>query len=103
MRVIWLPQAKKEMRMVAKYIRKEFGSKVKDEFLQEVRKTNRLIGSTPNLGIVEPLLADRPNMYRSYVMNRLNKIIYCIKDDHIEVADFWDVRRDPGTLANQLK
>ena len=48
MRVIWLPQAKKEMRMVA-------------------------------------------------------KLIYCIKDDHIEVADFWDVRRDPGTLANQLK
>ena len=36
-------------------------------------------------------------------MNELNKIIYFIKDDHIEVADFWDVRREPSKLAARVK
>ena len=41
-------------------------------------------------------------MYRSYVMNHLNKIIYWIAENQIEVVDFWDVRRDPMTLKNQI-
>ena len=30
-------------------------------------------------------------------------MIYRILDDCIEISDFWDVRRDPNTLADQLK
>lgn len=48
-------------------------------------------------------MADRADMYRSYIVNRLNKTVYRIVDDHIEIADFWDVRRDPSTLADQVK
>ena len=103
MKVKWVPQAKKEMRLVAKYINKEFGKKAKDDFVQDVRDASRLIGATPNVGQAESLLADRADMYRSYVVNRLNKIVYRIVDDHIEIADFWDVRRDPSTLADQVK
>lgn len=98
-----MPQAKKEMRLVAKYINKEFGKKAKDDFIQDVRDASRLIGATPNVGQAESLLADRADMYRSYIVNRLNKIVYRIVDDHIEIADFWDVRRDPSTLADQVK
>lgn len=108
MKVKWVPQAKKEMRLVAKYINKEFGKKAKDDFIQDdfiqdVRDASRLIGATPNVGQAESLLADRADMYRSYIVNRLNKIVYRIVDDHIEIADFWDVRRDPSTLADQVK
>ena len=103
MKVKWVPQAKKEMRLVAKYIDKEFGKKAKDDFIQDVRDASRLIGATPNVGQAESLLADRADMYRSYIVNRLNKIVYRIVDDHIEIADFWDVRRDPSTLADQVK
>ena len=103
MKVKWVPQAKKEMRLVAKYINKEFGKKAKDDFIQDVRDASRLIGATPNVGQAESLLADRADMYRSYVVNRLNKIVYRIVDDHIEITDFWDVRRDPSTLADQVK
>ena len=56
----------------------------------------------PNIGSVEPLLADRSIMYRSYVVNRLNKIVYFVKEDHIEVADFWDVRREPKKLSERV-
>lgn len=103
MKVKWVPQAKKEMQLVAKYINKEFGKKAKDDFIQDVRDASRLIGATPNVGQAESLLADRADMYRSYIVNRLNKIVYRIVDDHIEIADFWDVRRAPSTLADQVK
>ena len=42
-------------------------------------------------------------MYRSYVMNRLNKIVYHIDGDIIYIVAFWDVRRDPVTLAGEVK
>ena len=35
--------AKQQIRQIAKYIRKEFGKKRRDEFIQEVRQARRLI------------------------------------------------------------
>ena len=103
MKVVWMSLPKRQVREAAKYIYKEFGKKVKDDFMHEVQSTSRLIGRSPNIGMVEPLLTDRTTMYRSFVVNHLNKIVYSIVDDHIEVAAFWDVRRDPDTLASQVK
>ena len=102
MRVIWLPQAKRQLRQTASYIYREFGQKVRSEFMQDVQHANMLLSKNPNIGSVEPLLADRSIMYRSYVVNRLNKIVYFIKEDHIEVADFWDVRREPKKLSERV-
>jgi plasmid stabilization system protein ParE len=102
MRVIWLPQAKSQLRQTASYILKEFGQRVRSEFMQDVQHANMLLSENPNLGSPEPLLADRSIMYRSYVVNRLNKIVYFIKEDHIEVADFWDVRREPKKLSERV-
>lgn len=103
MKVIWLPQAKKQLRHTANYIFRQFGAKERNEFLQNVYHINALLAENPNMGPVEPLLADRAVMYRSVVANRLNKIVYFIKDDHIEVADFWDTRREPNAQAAQVK
>jgi plasmid stabilization system protein ParE len=101
MRSIISDQAKQQIRLIAKYIRKEFGKKRRDEFIQEVRQTRRLIEQSPNIGPVEPLLEELPAMYRSYVMNGLNKMVYRIEDDTIYIVDFWDVRQDPSTLAER--
>ena len=78
--------AKQQIRQIAKYIRKEFGKGRRDEFMQEVRQTRRLIEGSPNIGPVEPLLAERPVMYRSYVMNHLDKIVYRIDGDIIYIV-----------------
>lgn len=102
MKVKWMPLPKRQVKEVAKYICKVFGNKAKEDFMQDVRNASRLIGVAPNVGQVESLLADRADMYRSYVVNRLNKIVYRIMDDYVEVDAFWDVRRDPSTLANQV-
>ena len=103
MRSIITELAKEQIRQIAKYIRKEFGKDWRDEFMKEVRQTRRLIEGSPNIGPVEPLLANRAVMYRSYVMNRLNKIVYHIDGDIIYIVAFWDVRRDPVTLAGEVK
>lgn len=102
MKVIWIPFAQNEVRKTARYINKEFGKESRDQFINEVRSVSRLLGENPNLGKPEPLLADYTKLYRSYVMNHLNKIIYWVAENRIEVVDFWDVRRDPMTLKNQI-
>ena len=95
--------AKQQIRQIAKYIRSEFGKERRDEFMKEVRRTRHLIEDSPNIGPVEPLLAERAVMYRSYAMNRLDKIVYRIDGDTIYFVAFWDVRRNPVTLADEVK
>ncbi len=103
MKSIITEQAKQQIRQIAKYIQKEFGKQSRDEFMKEVRQTRHLIEGSPNIGPVEPLLAERTVMYRSYVMNHLDKIVYRIDGDIIYIVAFWDVRRDPSTLASEVK
>ena len=52
---------------------------------------------------VEPLLANRTHLYRSVVINKLNKLIYYIENETIIIADFWDTRREPKEQANQIR
>lgn len=101
MRVRWNDQSKKALRKTANYIRKTFGEKAKDDFFQEVKHTNALLGNNPNIGPVELFLSDLPSMYRSIVVRHHNKIVYRVVDDHIEVIAFWDTRREPNKQAQQ--
>ena len=103
MKSVMTELAKQQIRQIAKYIRKEFGKGRCEEFMQEVRQTRRLIESSPNIGAVEPLFKESAVMHRSYVMNHLNKIVYRIDGDIIYIVAFWDVRRNPETLANEAK
>lgn len=103
MKVTTLAPARQAIRQTAQYINREFGRQSKDEFLQEVRKTRILLAANPYLGPLEPLLENRPEGFRSFVMNRINKIVYRITDDRIEIVDFWDVRREPEKQAGNIK
>lgn len=103
MKVIWLPQAKKQLRQTAMYICDEFGARHRDAFMDDVRHASELLGKNPNMGKAEPLLADCTIAYRSLVVNHLNKIVYFFNSDHIEVAAFWDVRREPKSQAEEMK
>lgn len=103
MKVRWSPDAKARFDKTGEFIKTRFGVKAQMQFKLEVRRVNNLLKSNPYIGPVEPLLADLPSTYRSFVVNRLNKIVYRIMDDHIEIADFWDTRREPQKQAQQVK
>ena len=102
MRVKWTPQATGAVRQTALYIRSQFGIRKGEQFIREVHEASVMLGNNPNIGKVEPLLADRPRSYRSLVLNHLNKIVYFIDNNHIEVVDFWDTRREPLAQAKQI-
>ena len=103
MKVRWSPDAKAALDKTGDFIMQKFGIQAKMKFKQEVKKVNDMLKSNPYLGPVEPLLDDLSGTYRSIVVNRLNKIVYCIVDDTIHIADFWDTRREPQNQAQQTK
>jgi len=102
MKVFISELAKQAIYKIAKYILTEFGKKSKDKFMNEVRHTRKLIGNNPYIGKLEPFLIDLPCEYRSFVVSRHNKIVYCIMDDFVYVVDFWDMRRNPDKLKKEF-
>lgn len=96
-------EARNKIRLTAKYIYKTFGDKSRKKFLAEINEIGKLLCSQPNLGIVEPLLTDSPIMYRSILVQRINKIIYWINNDVIEIVDLWDCRREPIAQAKGVR
>ena len=105
MKVITLPLARQAIRKTARQIKQDFGRQSRDKFLAKVTETRMLLATNPYLGPIEPLLADLPQTYRSVVVGRLNKMVYHIEEDEktIYVDDFWDVRREPQALADEVK
>lgn len=102
MNVIWLERAEKSMRHTESYILREFGEMASEHFIKEVKEVAYLLEKMPELGHFEPLLAEYKQGYRSIVINRLNKLIYYIKDNTILIAAFWDCRREPKKLLKDI-
>lgn len=101
MNVIWHAQAEEALIDAAVYIQNHFGKRFREKFVGSVRQTEYALRLNPYLGKLEPLLMNRVREYRSIVVGTLNKIIYYVDSDIIYIADFWDVRREPKTLAEQ--
>ena len=57
----------------------------------------------PFMGQVEPLLIGKSKEYRGVVVNRQNKIVYYVKGNTIRVSALWDTRREPKSLAKEVK
>lgn len=103
MRIFVHDIVKEKVRKTSRYIQAGFGKKARLNFRQEIAHVSQLLLKNPNLGSVEPYLADAPVLYRSIVVNRLNKLVYWINDDVIEIVDFWDTRREPTAQAEQMQ
>ena len=102
MRVVWDPKAKEARTQVANYIRREFGSKRKTRFLQEVRDMTQQLKRSPGIGKIDPLFPDRARTYRSVIINGLNKLVYFTEGDLLYIAGFWDTRMDDEDQATQV-
>lgn len=103
MKVIWLEQADEALSQTAAYIASEFGWNAMERFMAEVDQVGLLLADNPYMGPVEPLLVNRTSNYRSIVVGNLNKIVYRINNNRIEIADFWDTRREPKRQAENLE
>lgn len=102
MRVKWHTGAKEALQQTANHIRKEHGSKSSAAFLHQALQTVKLLAKNPQIGSFEALLVEESVPYRSLVINRLNKLVYWVNDDCIEIVAFWDTRREPKAQAEQV-
>ena len=103
MKVIWQSNALRQRTSIANYIRQEFGAKRKIRFLQEVSQITQQLKSNPGIGQIDPLFTDRPQTYRSVIINGLNKLVYRINDNTIHIVAFWDTRMQPEEQAASVK
>ena len=103
MKVKWTERARRQRDDVANYIRSQFGAKRKHQFIQEIRDTTDLLKLSPGIGKLDPLFEDRPQAYRSVIINGLNKLVYRVEDDIIYIVGFWDTRMDDEDQASQVK
>ena len=103
MKLRWHPEAKRAMLQVGRYIRKEFGLKHALRFKQEVDETAKKLMRSPNIGQIDPLFNDMPVTFRSIIINGLNKMVYYVEDDTINIAAFWDTRMDEKAQASKIK
>lgn len=102
-KVIWHTRAKDGKKQVADYIRHQFGTKRKKQFMQEVDQAAKLLMSSPNVGPIDPLYANQAFTYRSLIVNKLNKLVYRIDGEVIHIVDFWDTRREPKLQASKTE
>ena len=103
MRIFVHDIVKEKIRTTSRYIQANFGKNARMNFRHEIAHVSQLLQKNPNLGPAEPYLSDAPVLYRSIVVNRLNKMVYWINDDVIEIVAFWDTRREPVAQAEQVK
>ena len=125
MKILWHKRAVAQLYQVEEYVLRDFGERIRQEFMDEVEQvvlslaetptlvsvtsSNQVeqvvlsLAETPTMGKIDPLFAHRKQTYRSIIVRRKNKIVYYIKDDTINIAAFWDTRREPKNQARQTK
>ena len=103
MTIRWDPKAKAALRQVARYINLRFGRKARQNFMQRVKEKEAQLKCAPGIGKLDPLFENRPQAYRSVVINGLNKLVYRIEGDTIYIVGFWDTRVDDEDYAEKVK
>lgn len=103
MRIHWEDKAEWNLHQIEDYIFERFGPDSLEKFMDRVDQSVETILRYPNIGPVEPLLADLPKTYHSVVVGNLSKIVYRVEDEVIYIADIWDCRREPKAMAGEVK
>ncbi len=88
MEIIWSDTAYKRWKETADYILHQYGVHAVLRFKTNIEEWESSLLQSPSVGKVEPLLRHRQILYRSVVINKLNKLIYYI-DKHIPVLRLW--------------
>lgn len=101
MQVVWLDDAKKQLKTAVSYGTVAFGKKATTQFVTEVQKNNDRLKTFPFLGKKEPLLDGLKREYRSLVVYKHYKIIYYV-DDMIFIVALWDTRGDQTVLGTEI-
>jgi plasmid stabilization system protein ParE len=74
-------------------------AKIYNNILRDVQRLETM----PFMGPVEPWLDQEAGMFRYLVSCKRYKVIYCIDDDTVLIADVWDCRQNPDNLKKRIE
>ena len=103
MKIHWHKRAVAQLHQVEDYVFRDFGERIRQEFMDEVEQAVLSLARMPSMGQLAPLFAHRKQAYRSIIVRRLNKVVYYVKDDTLHIAAFWDTRREPRNQVRQTR
>jgi len=99
----WSIQAENSYGHIIDYMTDEFGATRTHRYIEKVHKEIDKLLKHPQLGPIEPWLEGSRYEFRQLVIEHLTKIIYRVTDNSIEIADVWDVRKNPKELVAHFK
>lgn len=92
----WTQRSIREYRKIIEYLVEEYGAKSAISFVEALEKADSILAKYSEAGFPEPLLADRGIIYRSYIVNKHNKLVYKVSSNKVTIVDIWDMRREPS-------
>lgn len=100
--LVWSRDAKKELRAIALYYKKEVSLRVAQKIVESIQSEARRLIHMPLIGQIEPSLANELIEYR-YLVSGNYKIIYYVKNNKIRINNIYDCRQDPDKLKQSIR
>ena len=101
-KIVWSERAERAYGHIVDYVADEFGATRARQYVAEVHKSISKLPENPLMGQIEPLLEGSRYEFRRLVIGHLTKIIYCVVEERIEIADVWDTRKNPDELVEHF-
>lgn len=101
--IIWMPEALEVLENIRKYLHENDAPRAAAKLIGQLRKYAGNLADNPNLGIIEPLLAEDSNGYRSLIVRKRYKLIYYVEGETIYIDTIYDCRQQPSRLQRILK
>ncbi|MBV6646851.1 MAG: type II toxin-antitoxin system RelE/ParE family toxin [Cyclobacteriaceae bacterium] len=96
-KVIWSKRASSQFERNIKYIKEEQGVSYAETVLNKILSSTALLGRTPKMGRVEPLLEHKKTEYR-FIVVWSYKIIYRVTSDSVTISRVFHTSRNPNKL-----
>ena len=68
MTIQWHKRAAAQLHQVEDYVLRDFGERIRKEFMDEVEQAVVALANMPTMGKVDPLFAHRKETYRSIIV-----------------------------------
>jgi len=101
MRIVWLEDARDDLESIYRFVAQD-SEKAAAEIHNNIYDQAGKLKDFPWLGVVDPLLNENAEVYRSLIVRRHYKVVYKIDDKFIYIIAIWDCRQNPKMLMAKV-
>lgn len=101
MNLNWSDISRDDLSAILSYVVTNFGRQRAEEALSDIKKYAELLTTFPKMGRIFVKDPELDIIYRS-VTTKLNKIVYFIDGEEVNIVTVWQNRQDISRLKKQL-